>query len=104
MDLIWQTNVPWSPSAEAEGIKQESPWNLWFFRRYLRRKHFGSRRGRSGAMPKSNKDSRKNSFKDLYPAIAEYVSGWGWIEVGRDERNRSFVRALDEGGLVWEAP
>jgi hypothetical protein len=26
----------------------------------------------------------------------------GWIEVGRDDCNRSFLRALDIGGLVWE--
>ena len=55
-------------------------------------------------MPKLKEPSRKAAFKELYPAIAEYVSGWGWIEMRRDERNRSFVRALDEGGLVWEAP
>jgi len=55
-------------------------------------------------MPKHKGTPRKTKFKELYPAIAEYVSGWGWIEVGRDERNRSFVRALDERGLVWEAP
>jgi hypothetical protein len=26
----------------------------------------------------------------------------GWIEIGRDGYSRSFVRALDEGGMVWE--
>ena len=26
----------------------------------------------------------------------------GWIEVGYDEASRSFVRALDIGGMVWE--
>jgi hypothetical protein len=25
-----------------------------------------------------------------------------WIEIGSDEFSTSFVRALDEGGLVWE--
>ena len=27
---------------------------------------------------------------------------YGWIEMGQDHMSRSFVRALDEGGLVWE--
>jgi hypothetical protein len=27
---------------------------------------------------------------------------YGWIEMGHDDMSRSFVRALDEGGLVWE--
>lgn len=26
----------------------------------------------------------------------------GWIEIGRDEYSRSFVRVLDIGGLIWE--
>ncbi len=44
------------------------------------------------------------SFKKNYPAIAEWVSGCGWIELGVDERNLFFARALDEGGMVWESP
>jgi hypothetical protein len=43
---------------------------------------------------------------DLYPAIAEYCSGWGWIEVGEaDEitgRRGITARALDAGGMIWE--
>jgi hypothetical protein len=27
---------------------------------------------------------------------------YGWIEMGQDHMSRSFVRALDEGGLAWE--
>ena len=27
---------------------------------------------------------------------------YGWIEIGHDDMSRSFGRALDEGGLVWE--
>jgi hypothetical protein len=37
-----------------------------------------------------------------YPSVARWVSGYGWIELGQDLPGRSFVRALDEGGLVWE--
>jgi hypothetical protein len=41
------------------------------------------------------------SFAARYPNIAAWVQG-GWIEIGRDDYSRSFVRALDIGGMVWE--
>jgi hypothetical protein len=37
-----------------------------------------------------------------YPTIARCVMEYGWIEIGHDDMSRSFGRALDEGGLVWE--
>jgi hypothetical protein len=37
-----------------------------------------------------------------HPAITWWVGNHGWIEVGYDDFNRSFVRALDPGGMVWE--
>ena len=37
-----------------------------------------------------------------YPTIARWVLEYGWIEIGHDDMSGSFVRALDEGGLVWE--
>jgi hypothetical protein len=37
-----------------------------------------------------------------YPTIVRWVMEYGWIEIGHDDMSRSFVRALDEGGLVWE--
>jgi hypothetical protein len=46
-------------------------------------------------------DNQLDSFAVRYPHIAQWV-GDGWIEMGRDDCNRSFVRALDIGGLVWE--
>ena len=36
------------------------------------------------------------------PTIARWVMESGWIEIGHDDMSRSFVRALDEGGIVWE--
>ena len=30
------------------------------------------------------------------------VMAYGWMEIGHDDMSRSFVRALEEGGLVWE--
>ena len=41
------------------------------------------------------------SFAARYPNIAAWVQD-GWIEIGRDDYSRSFVRALDIGGMVWE--
>ena len=42
------------------------------------------------------------SIDATYPTIARWVLEFGWIEIGQDEMSRSFVRALDEGGMVWE--
>jgi hypothetical protein len=41
------------------------------------------------------------SLEARYPNIASWVQD-GWIEIGRDDYSRSFVRALDIGGMVWE--
>ena len=46
--------------------------------------------------------SEARSFESQYPSIALWVNEQGWIEIGSDEFSTSFVRALDEGGLVWE--
>jgi len=43
-----------------------------------------------------------NSFEGAYPVTSRWVRYHGWIEIGRDGYSRSFVRALDEGGMVWE--
>lgn len=43
-----------------------------------------------------------NQFEKAYPNIAEWVESDGWIEIGSDEYNGAFVKALDEGGMVWE--
>jgi hypothetical protein len=40
-------------------------------------------------------------FAALYPNIAFWVKG-GWIEIGQSDHSQSFVRALDEGGFMWE--
>jgi hypothetical protein len=37
-----------------------------------------------------------------YPTIARWVMEYGWIKIGHDDMRQSFVRALDEGGLIWE--
>jgi hypothetical protein len=42
-----------------------------------------------------------NTFEAHYPHIASWVQD-GWIEIGRDDCSRSFLRAMDIGGMVWE--
>lgn len=44
---------------------------------------------------------RNATFTDDYPNIASWVLD-GWIEIGRTDWSRSFIRALDEGGVVYE--
>ncbi|MDE3088672.1 MAG: hypothetical protein KGJ80_04730 [Chloroflexota bacterium] len=42
------------------------------------------------------------NFEKSFPAITEWVRSHGWIEIGQTDEEQSFVRAIDEGGLVWE--
>jgi len=42
------------------------------------------------------------SVEQTYPQSAQWVTTQGWIEIGETEMSRSFVRALDIGGMVWE--
>ncbi len=42
------------------------------------------------------------AFEQAYPHVARWVKDYGWIEIGRDGLSASFIRALDEGGLIWE--
>jgi hypothetical protein len=43
-----------------------------------------------------------DAFARTYPNLARWVTTHGWIEIGDDGLQRSFVRVLDEGGLIWE--
>jgi hypothetical protein len=45
--------------------------------------------------------SNQYSFESSYPNMARWVID-GWIEIGYESATDSFVRALDEGGMVWE--
>ena len=47
-------------------------------------------------------DRHRWAFAELYPNVARWVRGYGWIELGEDLPGRSFVLALDEGGIIWE--
>jgi hypothetical protein len=49
-------------------------------------------------------EHQEPDFAWAYPNVAKWVNGYGWIEVGDDLPGipqRSFIRALDEGGLIW---
>jgi hypothetical protein len=39
----------------------------------------------------------------IYPTIAHWASGYGWVEFGIDGLDRPFARAVNEGGIVWES-
>jgi hypothetical protein len=40
-------------------------------------------------------------FATQYPHVDEWVQGDGWIEIGYDDNTQSFIRVLDEGGMIW---
>ena len=42
------------------------------------------------------------SVDEAFPHLAAWVTTQGWIEIGYDDDQRSFIRALDSGGMVWE--
>jgi hypothetical protein len=52
-------------------------------------------------MPKKRSTPTSGSVEALYPNLAAWVQD-GWVEIGRDDFSRSFVRALDIGGMIWE--
>ena len=45
----------------------------------------------------------ESQFSKAYPNIAHWVDALGRIEIGPDEYSSSLVRAIDEGGLIWES-
>jgi hypothetical protein len=44
----------------------------------------------------------QSPFERAYPAITRWVQAYGHIHIGVDEFLPSFVRAIDEGGMIWE--
>ena len=42
------------------------------------------------------------SFEEAYPALQQWVTSHGWIEVGLIEEFSSMIQVLNEGGLIWE--
>jgi hypothetical protein len=56
--------------------------------------------GPADSVEKTSHDS--GMLDDAYPRLAAWVYERGWIEIGQDHYSRSFIRVLDEGGMVWE--
>lgn len=46
----------------------------------------------------------KQKFSEIFPNIHQWVDQGDTVELGWEENTDSLVRALDEGGLVWESP
>ncbi len=42
------------------------------------------------------------SVDEAFPHLTAWVTTRGWIEIGYDDYHRSFIRALDWGGMVWK--
>jgi hypothetical protein len=54
-------------------------------------------------MPRHDEQQHPSaSAEQTYPNLARWVQMHGWVEIGPVDYLRSFVRALDEGGMVWE--
>jgi hypothetical protein len=43
----------------------------------------------------------KSSFESEFPNITIWVKECGTVEIGYDPNTDSFIRAMDEGGMVW---
>jgi hypothetical protein len=52
--------------------------------------------------PSDKTDGDAGIVDATYPHLAAWVYERGWIEIGQDHYSRSFIRILDEGGMVWE--
>jgi hypothetical protein len=37
-----------------------------------------------------------------YPCLWRWVTEFGTVEIGHCHQTRSFIRVLDEGGMVWK--
>jgi hypothetical protein len=88
------------PHLEELGIEvavhRELPRVEEAYRGYLRQKREAHRRG----MVKPT--AEQQSVEKLFPAIAQWVRGYGHIEIGDQEMFGFVARALDDAGLVFE--
>lgn len=41
-------------------------------------------------------------FDETYPALSQWATDHGWIEVGVIDGFDAMIQVLDEGGLIWE--
>ena len=54
------------------------------------------------SMPNKSKRAGDWKVEKSYPAIAQWVRGYGHIEIGDQDGYGFIARALDYGGLVFE--
>jgi hypothetical protein len=52
--------------------------------------------------PKPEPPIRPDEVESLFPMISEFVRYQGWIKIGHQDGQGFVVRALDEGGMVFE--
>jgi len=55
-----------------------------------------------GVQDEQGRAVQMNDFSGRYPNIDRFVFNQGFIEIGYDDFNPSFVRAHDPGGTVWQ--
>jgi hypothetical protein len=81
-------------------------WCRALFKRPLRQWLASVREERQGSVarraPRTQRAAPAAAVDASHPSLWRWVTQRGWIEVGPTEGSRSFVRALDEGGMVWE--
>jgi hypothetical protein len=78
-------------------VHRELPMVQHAFQGYLRQQRDAHRAG----MVKPTAEQQQ-SVEKLFPAIAQWVRGYGHIEIGDQEMFGFVVRALDYGGLTFE--
>ncbi len=77
-------------------VRRELPKVQQAYQGYLRQQRDAHRRG----MVKPT--AEQQGVEKLFPAIAQWVRGYGHIEIGDQEMFGFVVRALDYGGLAFE--
>ena len=45
----------------------------------------------------------KQTFSETFPNIIQWIDQGDTVEIGEEQYTDSLVRALDEGGVVWES-
>jgi hypothetical protein len=51
---------------------------------------------------KEKEKEKKSPLADAYPNVAEFIFSQGCIELGYEPNTRTYARAIDEGGTVWD--
>jgi hypothetical protein len=59
-------------------------------------------RGRADDDGMDGSSDMTDAFARTYSTLTRWIATHGWIELGDDGVNRSVIRILDEGGLIWE--